>query len=165
MIKKFLKIGKRKDNPNIIDANKNPPPIGTKDNRQYFRVDAEIPICLVSVPQGALYCGYCQDMESNIPYKDMITQEVNISGGGLYTLWRHPFDIGSHVAVFMILKGIKEDGLVVCGEVVRCQKIGKYYGIALRFLCRRDFKRNLILKFVTERERELIAKGKIGWIR
>ena len=165
MIKKILKIGLRNDNSNTIESNKTPPPYGTKDTRQYFRVDAQIPICLVSVPQGALYCGYCQDMEFDIPYKDMIVQDVNISGGGLYTLWNHPFDIGSHVSSFIILKDIKEDGLIVCGEVIRCQRIGKKYGIALKFLCRRDFKRDLILKFVTNRERELLAKGKIGWIR
>lgn len=158
---KFFK--KTSHPPSVVSANKDPK-FGTREMRQYFRIDVEIPVFLVPIHQGANDCGYCHEKEVDIPLNEMLLQSVNISGSGMYTIWKHPFDIGSHVAVFMVLKGVKDDGMVVCGEVVRNEQIGKNYGVALKFLCRRDFKRELIIRFVSNTEREL-AQKRVGWIR
>lgn len=163
MIKKYLKS--KKTAPIKIDVKSEKPVSFGKERRQYFRINVEIPILLVPINEGAQKCGYCHEEEINIPFEKMKTQMVNLSGGGIYTLWDHAFILNSHVGIFMALKGVKEEGFVICGEVLRCEQVGKRFGIALKFLCRRQFKQNYILRFIMNTERELIAQRRIGWIK
>ncbi len=160
------KIYKKSNDPVTSGSPPSDADIIEKNKRQYFRIDVEILVHItpISKDQCAVFCGYCHEREDDVPWDKMALQRVNISGGGISLLSKEPFDVGSSVGVYMILKGEDKSGFKVCGEVVRVEKIGNKYNVGVKFSCKRDFKREIIIRFVAQKEREFLAQKRVGWI-
>ena len=92
-------------------------------------------------------------------------KKVDLSGGGVSFDSAERYVQGDIIEIHMVLNKVHEGALLVYGEAVRVDMIGQnLYRVAVRFVSLDERIRNLIIKFVFIREREIIAERRVGWI-
>ena len=84
--------------------------------------------------------------------------KVNISGNGMSFSLPEPFVKGSTIEARVVLTTINTIALFLYGEVVTVEPMDKGYNIGFRFINMDDVVRNEIIRFVFEREREMIRE-------
>jgi hypothetical protein len=136
-----------------------------KNKRNFFRVDAYIPMASRRTPRelrGRIKSALLAWGE--IPFRrDMPLKKVDISGGGMSFESQEHYLEGEIIEISMLLK--TWDGeLVVYGEVVRVDQGSRYYRVAVKFVAIDERVRAVITKFVFLRERELLQEKKAGWL-
>lgn len=91
---------------------------------------------------------------SNLPQR-----EVNLSAGGLGFISERPYIKGDILQIKMMLS-IENIviGVNVFGKVIRCDKINGSYDIGVKFINITDKQKDLIVRFVLYRERQLRKK-------
>ncbi|HOF04146.1 MAG TPA: PilZ domain-containing protein [Syntrophales bacterium] len=97
-----------------------------------------------------------------LPYK-----AVNISGSGISFSTAEPFQVGDTVELKMILAGVQSAPLYLYayGEVKKAERQTSGYVVSAKFIKMDDAIRDEIVRFVFEREREIIrGKKKDGGI-
>lgn len=141
--------------------------MGKKNDRNFFRVDAFMPVSARLVPEEErefLECDLIPDPDAYEAMMKMKQRKVNISGAGMYFESDKAFGLGEVIEITAALKDIYEGIVVLYGRVIRCDYEGRYFGVAVDFLNISQLIINLITNFVLQRERELIAEKKIGWL-
>jgi len=86
--------------------------------------------------------------------------KVNISGNGMSFFSPEPFVKGSTVEARVVLTIINTVALFLYGEVVTVEAVDKGCMIGFQFINMDDVVRNEIIRFVFEREREMIRERK-----
>jgi len=80
----------------------------------------------------------------------------NISGGGVSFISAEEFHLDDMLEIKMMFSSLLPRALHLYGEVVQTKKIAEGYFTAVRFLCLDEGLRDEIVKFVFEKERELL---------
>lgn len=83
---------------------------------------------------------------------------VTISAGGLSVITKELFEPDDTVEVELLIEGLLQTVIRVYGKVVRVETTDEGYKIAIKFTEITEGIRNLIAKFVFEKQRELIMK-------
>jgi len=81
-----------------------------------------------------------------------------LSGGGVSFISPNEYDLGDLLELKMIFNSSLSGTLHLYGEVVQKEKSGEDYLIAVSFLSLEENLRNEIIKFVFEKERELLRQ-------
>ncbi|MFZ5996478.1 MAG: PilZ domain-containing protein [Nitrospirota bacterium] len=136
-----------------------------KNKRAYFRVYADIPLKTRLVPsEKRESCRWhVIDHDHRHSLNDKSLTKIDISGAGIAFETEEHYTIGDLIEVKMHLK--TQRGIIVaCGEVVRVETPHRTRRIALKWVSVDERIRDIITKFVFERERELKAEKRIGWL-
>lgn len=88
-----------------------------------------------------------------LPYK-----AVNISGGGMGFHLLEPVQLGDLLEIKIVFTMTHFVALCLCGEVVKVEAGDGHYFTAVRFVQMDEMVRNEIIRFVFEREREIIRE-------
>lgn len=91
-------------------------------------------------------------------YFGLAFKAVNISGGGLSFSSEQAIPLGEILEIKMIIKLQQPVELCIYGEVVKIEKREDDYFIAVHHIYMDDFIRDVIVRFVFEREREIIRE-------
>ena len=91
-------------------------------------------------------------------YFGLSFKAVNISGGGLSFSSAQEIPLGEILEIKMILKLQQPVELCIYGEVVKVENCTDGYFIAVHHIYMDDFIRDVIVRFVFEREREIIRE-------
>jgi len=83
---------------------------------------------------------------------------VNISGGGMSFSLPHAVPVGKVLEIKAMLTRPQTFALRIYGEVVKSEQRNDAYFIAVRYIHMDDFIRDEIIRFVFEREREIIRE-------
>ncbi len=137
------------------------------NQRGFFRVDAHVPFISRLVPAEDK-----EDLFSDILSIDSVPaltraplKKVDLSGGGVSFDTTEHYVHGDIIEIHMVLNKVHEGALLVYGEAVRVDMISRnLYRVAVRFVSLDERIRDLIIKFVFIREREIIAERRVGWI-
>ncbi|MDQ5985490.1 MAG: hypothetical protein CSYNP_01200 [Syntrophus sp. SKADARSKE-3] len=90
---------------------------------------------------------------STLPFK-----KINISGNGLSFFSMESLSKGTFIEAKVVLTIINASALILYGEVVKVESLGNGFNIGVRFINIDDMLRNEIIRFVFEREREMIRE-------
>ncbi|MCL4490653.1 MAG: PilZ domain-containing protein [Nitrospirae bacterium] len=136
------------------------------NSRDFFRVDAHIPFisCLVPPDEKENLFSDILDKDSVPALRKNPLKKVDISGSGIAFATVERYAAGDLVEMSMVLERVHDGVLVVHGEVVRSQPAGGMYKVAVRFVHLDDRIRDLIIRFVFAREREIMAEKRVGWL-
>lgn len=85
-------------------------------------------------------------------------QQINISGNGLSFFSREPHEKGSLIEIKVVLTIFNAVALFLYGEVITVEPAEGGFRIGIRFTNMDDIIRNEIIRFVFEREREMIRE-------
>ena len=88
-----------------------------------------------------------------LPYK-----AVNISGGGMGFHLLEPIPLGELLEIKVVFTMASIVALCLCGEVVKVEAREGHYFTAVHFVQMDEMVRNEIIRFVFEREREIIRE-------
>ena len=143
--------------------------MGKKDaanGRNFFRVDANVPLvsCLVPSDEKDDLFSEIVSRESVPALSECPLKRIDLSGGGMSFATAERYVKGDIIEISMILEKVHEGVLIIYGEVVRSEHVGGQYMVAVRFISMDDRIRDLIIRFVFAREREIIAEKRIGWL-
>ena len=94
-----------------------------------------------------------QEGFSTLPF-----QKINISGSGMSFISDEPFEKGTIIEGKIVLTILNAIALYVYGEVVKIERIESGYSIGIRFINTDEIIRNEIIRFVFEKEREMIRE-------
>ena len=137
-----------------------------KDKREFFRVNAHIHLLsgLVLPEERANIGSRTLSVPSESSWTADTLRGVDISGSGI------AFDSDDFYAlgdiVELKIKLITDIGvpLLIYGEVVRVEPHLYYCRVALKYLAMDEKIRGIITQFILEREREIMAEKKVGWL-
>ncbi len=134
-------------------------------NREFFRVDAHIHLLSGLVPheERSNICSRTMPNTPSSSWADTL-KRVDISGAGIAFDSNDFYALGDIVALKIMF--MKDWGvpLLVYGEVVRVEPYLNYCRIALRYVAMDERVRSIIMRFVFERERDIIAEKRAGWL-
>jgi hypothetical protein len=91
-------------------------------------------------------------------YFGLARKAVNISGGGISFHLPQAVPMGGILEIKIILTAHQTIALCVYGEVVKVEPGNGQYIVAVRYIHMDDLVRNEIIRFVFEREREIIRE-------
>lgn len=91
-------------------------------------------------------------------YFGLPRKAVNISGGGISFHLPQAVPMGAVLEIKLVLSVHQTIALCVYGEVVKMEPAKDQYFVAVRFIHMDDLIRNEIIRFVFEREREIIRE-------
>ncbi|MEW6115526.1 MAG: PilZ domain-containing protein [Nitrospirota bacterium] len=136
-----------------------------KNKRAYFRVYADIPLKTRFVPpekkESCRWHVIAHDHRHSL--NDKVRKRVDISGAGIAFETEEHYTLGDIIEIKMHLK--TQRGIIVaCGEVVRVDTPHRTRRVALQWISVDEKIRDIITTFVFERERELKAEKRIGWL-
>lgn len=94
-----------------------------------------------------------QEGYSGLPYK-----AVNISGGGMSFSVPEAIPLGDILEINIMLTFQQPVVLCIYGEVVNCDLVNGGHFVAVHYIHMDDFIRDMIVRFVFEREREIIRE-------
>ncbi len=137
-----------------------------KVNREFFRVDAHIHLLSGLVPheERANIGSRALPVDRNISWAADTLKKVDISGAGIAFNSEDFYATGDIVALKMMFKKDWAVPLLVYGEVVRVEPYLNYCRVALRYVAMDERTRSIIMRFVFERERDIIAEKRVGWL-
>jgi len=138
----------------------------SKSDRDFLRVDAYIHLVSGLVPQ---------DERSNISCKILPFTSVNswsvetlkrvdISSAGIAFESDEFYKLGDIAGLIVMFKKDSGKPLLIYGEVVRVEPYRRYCRVALRYVAMDERIRSMIVRFVSEREREILAERRVGWL-
>jgi hypothetical protein len=137
-----------------------------KDKREFFRVNAYIHLLsgLVLPEERANIGSRTLSETPDSSWTADTLKGVDISGSGIAFDSDDFYALGDIVELKIMLK--KDGGvpLLVYGEVVRVEPHLYYCRVALKYVDMDERIRGIITQFIFEREREMIAKKKVGWL-
>ena len=90
---------------------------------------------------------------NNLPY-----EKVNISEKGMRFPYKEPLNIGDYVEIKTVLDIYQPLGFYLYGKVVRCEKAGQNYEIAVEFVNLPIDIKEKIGFYVLQKEREIIRE-------
>ena len=90
---------------------------------------------------------------STLPFK-----KITISGSGMGFQSPEPLPVGTIIEVRTVLTIQSAVALYIYGEILKTDPLETGYDIGFRFINMDDFVRNEIIRFVFEREREMIRE-------
>ncbi|HEX8948250.1 MAG TPA: PilZ domain-containing protein [Dissulfurispiraceae bacterium] len=139
---------------------------GGANSRNFFRVDAYIPIiCFpVSSEERDNLFSDLLDKDSVPALRKSPLKKVDLSGGGISFETPNRYATGDLVEINMVLDKVHEGVIVVHGEVVRAEPLGGSFMLAVKFISVDERIRDLIIRYVFAREREIIAEKRVGWL-
>jgi hypothetical protein len=85
-------------------------------------------------------------------------RNINISGNGISFFSNEAFEKGAILEVKIVLTILSSMAMLLYGEVVTVEIVENGYNVAFRFIKMDDLIRNEIIRFVFEREREMIRE-------
>jgi len=91
-------------------------------------------------------------------YFGLPCRAVNISGGGMSFFLPNAVPLGSIMEIKTVLTTHQPVALCVYGEVVKLESCNDKHFVAIRYIHMDDLVRNEIIRFVFEREREIIRE-------
>jgi hypothetical protein len=94
-----------------------------------------------------------QEGHSGLPYK-----AVNISGGGMSFSMPEAIPLGEILEIKIMLTFQQPVELIIYGEVVKSDLVNGGHFVAVHYIHMDDFIRDMIVRFVFEREREIIRE-------
>ncbi len=133
-----------------------------RERREFFRIDADVP---VSVRSGATQCS-CRlsAVQFNEATSAAIRRRINISGAGICFSNASPCSVGELLEIELMLEDAYPGIVILCTRVLRCEKTPKNYCIAAEYVGMTEEIRELIVKFVFQRERTLMQEKRVGWL-
>ncbi len=139
---------------------------GTRSERKFFRVDAHVHLLCGLVPheERAGIGSRTMPKTSGISWEAETLKKVDISGAGIAFNSDEFYAVGDIVALKIMFKKDWGTPLLVYGEVVRVEPYSNYCRIALRYVALDERIRSIIMRFVFERERDIIAEKRVGWL-
>lgn len=84
--------------------------------------------------------------------------EVNISGGGMSFVSDSRYNPGEILELKTVLENPLPEAFYLYGEVVKCEKLGNVYRVAVKFVNIEEDIRDHIIKFVFYRQRQLLRQ-------
>ena len=139
---------------------------GKQESRGFFRVGAIVPMFVrhIDAEEASNYsCNMgVQGFDKNI--KKELLSRINISGAGICFESLIPYSAGDFLEVRFMLEDVYPGIISVCTKVLRVESCPKHYCIAVKYECMDEDIRELIVKFVFQRERTLIQEKRVGWL-
>jgi hypothetical protein len=135
-----------------------------KRDREFFRVDANIHFFSGLVPHEERTNILSKVLPSNFvsPGASGTLKRVDISGAGISFESDDFYALGDIVAVKMMFNKDWAVPLLVYGEVVRVEPYRRYCRVAVKYVAMDERIKSIIIRFVSEREREIIAEKRVG---
>jgi hypothetical protein len=96
-----------------------------------------------------------QEGYSGLPYKD-----INISGGGMGFSLPEAIPLGEILEIKLMLTFQQPVELILYGEVVSSNLVNGGHFVAVHYIHMDDFIRDMIVRFVFEREREILREAR-----
>ena len=134
--------------------------------RKFFRVDAHIHLLSGLVPheERANICSRTLPKTSDSSWTAAKLKRVDISGAGIAFDSDDFYAIGDIVALKIMFKKDWGVPLLVYGEVLRVEPYLHFCRVALKYVAMDERIRSIIMRFVFERQRDIIAEKRIGWL-
>jgi len=134
--------------------------------RQFFRVNATIPIFLRSLSDREAVPFSCRldDKGFDKTLKKRLMRKINISGAGICFESDIPYVLGDIIEMRFMLEDVYPGIIAVSVEVIRVETGSKNYYIAVKYACIDERIRELIVRFVFQRERIIIKEKRVGWL-
>ncbi len=138
----------------------------SEHDRSFFRVDAHIHLVSGLVPH---------EERTNIlsrilpptpagSWAPATLKKVDISCAGIAFDSEDFYAPGDIVALKIMLQKEGTAPLLVYGEVMRVEPYNRYCRIAVKFVALDERIKSVIMRFVFERERDIIAEKRVGWL-
>ena len=157
---------KKKQQPNYVKKTTGDTSPKSKPERDFFRVDAHIHLISGLVPheERANISSRVLPSTPASSWAQETVKKVDISGAGMAFDSDDFFSLGDIIALKIMFKKDWAVPLLVYGEVVRVEPYIRYCRVAVKFVAVDDRIKSMILRFVFERERDIIAEKRVGWL-
>ncbi|MBF0559728.1 MAG: PilZ domain-containing protein [Nitrospirae bacterium] len=138
----------------------------SKSDRDYFRVDAHLHLISGQVPhdERANIRSKVLPSTSVSTWSPETLKRVDISGAGIAFESDEFYKLGDIVGLILMFKNDWGEPILVYGEVVRVEPYRRYCRVALKYVAMDERIRSMIVRFVSEREREIISERRVGWL-
>ena len=137
-----------------------------RNNREFFRVDAPIHLLSSLVPhdeRASIGSRALPETPDGSWTADTL-KRVEISGAGMAFDSDDFYDLGDIVELRIMFEKDWGVPLLVYGEVVRVESYSYYCRVALKYVAMDEKTRCIITRFVFEKERDIIAEKRAGWL-
>jgi len=91
-------------------------------------------------------------------FHNLPCRAVNISGGGIGFPTGEELPVGAVLEIKMLLSHPHPVAVYVYGKVAKCMKTGEGFYAGVKFICMDEAVRDGIIRFVFEREREILRE-------
>jgi hypothetical protein len=136
------------------------------DNREFFRVDAFIHLFSSLVPKeerANIGSRTLPETPDSLWSADTL-KRVDISGSGIAYDSDDFYALGDIVELRIMFEKDWGVPLLVYGEVLRVEPYSHHCRVSLKYLAMDERTRCIITRFVFERERQIIAEKRVGWL-
>jgi len=134
--------------------------------REFFRVDAIVPMSVRSLTTADASQYTChmtgQGFDENT--KKGLLCKINISGAGICFESATAYSAGDLLDIRLMLETVYPGIIALCAKVLRVERYPKHYCVAVKYEWLDEDIRELIVKFVFQRERILIQEKRVGWL-
>lgn len=93
-------------------------------------------------------------------FASLPTVEANISGGGMSFVSQSEYNQGDILELKTVLENPLPVAFYLYGEVVKCEKLGNVYRVAVKFINIEEDIRDHIVRFVFYRQRQILRQKK-----
>jgi|GEM_PF-1662102 len=134
--------------------------------RNFFRVDAHIHLLSGLVPHEERAHVLSKVLPSTpvSSWEPETLKKVDISGAGIAFDSDDFFVPGDIVALKIMFNKDWAVPLLVYGEVMRVEPYKSHCRVAVKFVALDDRIKSVIVRFVFERQRDIIAEKRVGWL-
>ncbi|MGO9378587.1 MAG: PilZ domain-containing protein [Dissulfurispiraceae bacterium] len=134
--------------------------------REFFRVDAIVPMLVrpIAAEDASRYTCYMDSTGFDKSMKSGLLSRINISGAGICFDSAITYSKGDLLEIRLMLEDVYPGIIALCAKVLRVEGCPKHYCVAVRYECMDEDIRELIVKFVFQRERILIQEKRVGWL-
>ncbi|HMK60415.1 MAG TPA: PilZ domain-containing protein [Dissulfurispiraceae bacterium] len=134
--------------------------------RAYFRVDADIPMFVRQLKKNDAVNYDCNisGQGFNNAMKSKLCRRMNISGAGICFESETAYAPDDFLEIRFMLEGVHDGLIAISVQVLRVERRQKDYCIAVKYVSIDEQIRDLIIKFVFQRERILIQEKRVGWL-
>jgi c-di-GMP-binding flagellar brake protein YcgR len=136
------------------------------ESREYFRVGAIVPMFVrpIAAEEASRFTCHMSVQGFTTDMKKALLNTINISGAGICFESATPYSAGDLLEIRLMLEGVYPGIISLCAKVLRVERCPKYYCVAVKYECMEEDIRELIVKFVFQRERTLIQEKRVGWL-
>ena len=134
--------------------------------RNFFRVDAHIHLIVGLVPHEERANISSRELPSThvSSWEPETLKRVDISGAGIAFDSEEFYAVGDIIALRIMVKKDWAVPLLVYGEVMRVEPYQRYCRVAVKFVALDDRIKSIIMRYVFERQRDIIAEKRVGWL-
>jgi hypothetical protein len=135
-------------------------------DRDFYRVDAYIHLVSGLVPHEERTNLSSRVLPSTpvSSWAPETMKRVDISGAGIAFDSEDFYSTGDIVALKIMFNKDWAVPLLVYGEVMRVEPYRRYCRVAVKFVSVSSRVKSIIMRFVFERERDIIAEKRVGWL-